>query len=246
MSARWVDMQARKDRVLSIVIEQYIKTVSPVSSNYITKQFFEGLSSATIRNILAELEQEGYLTHPHTSAGRVPTQKGYRYYVDNLMNEIQLLEEEKERIKAEYERESMELEALLEKTSRVLAETTHYTSIVSVEGWQNKLFCQGTSFVVNYPDYNDIKKIAQILNALDEKQRLLEVINQDLVNKLEIFIGSEIACSDINSSCSLVVSRYEPKRGPKGRIAVLGPTRMDYERVVSTLNYLSELLERIL
>ena len=121
----------RKDTVLGIVVNAYIKTMTPVSSSYIVDEHHLDLSPATIRNILAELEEDGFLTHPHTSAGRLPTQKGYRYYVDNLMNQIQLLEEEKFRIKHEYEKEMRDLEAALEKTSQVISELTHYTSIIS-------------------------------------------------------------------------------------------------------------------
>ncbi len=96
------DLQVRKDLVLGFVISQYIHSVSPVSSAQIASDYGLDLSSATIRKISAQLERDGFLTHPHTSAGRVPTQEGYRYYVDHLMHEIQLLGEEKERIQYEY------------------------------------------------------------------------------------------------------------------------------------------------
>ena len=237
--------EERKERILAITVDQYIKTVLPVSSSCIVQQDGVDLSSATIRNVLAELEEEGYLTHPHTSAGRVPTQQGYRYYVDHLMQEIQLLADEKAHIRAEYKRESAELDKLLERTSRVLSETTHCTSLVSVDGWGNRIFCQGTSFVVEYPDYQDIDKIRGILSALDEKERLLQLINKELEERTVIFIGKELECEDIDT-CSLVVSRYQAKDGPSGRIAVLGPTWMDYKRVVSALDYFSDLIEEIL
>lgn len=252
MTPRKADLQPRgslreerKERILAITVDQYIKTVSPVSSSCIVQKHGVDLSSATIRNVLAELEEEGYLTHPHTSAGRVPTQKGYRYYVDHLMQEIQLLEDEKAHIRAEYKRESAELDNLLEKTSRVLSETTHCTSLVSVDGWGNRIFCQGMSFVVEYPDYQDIGKIRGILAALDEKERLLQLINKALEERTMIFIGKELECEDIDT-CSLVVARYQAKDGPSGRIAVLGPTWMNYKRVVSALDYFSDLIEEIL
>ncbi len=244
MTPRHLDAKERKERILAITIEQYIKTVAPVSSAFIAQRHPLDVSSATIRNVLAELEEEGYLTHPHTSAGRVPTEKGYRYYVDHLMDEIHLLEDEKKHIKAEYEKERFVLEALLDKTSRVLSDMTHYTSIISVDGWGSKLFCRGTSFVVNYPDYQDIKKIEGILTALDEKEQLLQLINRDLERKIGIYIGHEIAYAQMNS-CSLVVSKYQLKDGHSGRLAILGPTRMNYERVVCALDYLSELMPEI-
>lgn len=234
-----MDIKERKDRILGYAIDQYIKTVSPVSSQCIAKLYKVDLSSATIRNILADLEDSGYLTHPHTSAGRIPTEKGYRYYVDNLMQEIHLLEEEKTRIKEEYARESLELEILLEKTSEVISEITNYTSIISVEGWGSKIICKGTGYIVNYPEYNDLTKIKSILEALERKEKLLDIINRDIEDRINIFIGQEIEVEDIEG-CSLIVSKYDLKDGPSTRVAVLGPTRMNYERVISMLEYLKE------
>ena len=245
MTPRKTDLKERKEKILTITVDQYIRTVSPVSSAFIAKEYGLDLSPATIRHVLAELEEEGYLTHPHTSSGRVPTQNGYRYYVDYLMDEIHLLEEEKNRIRAETEREYAELDVLLEKTSRVLSQMTHYTTFVSVDGLDNKVFCQGTSFIVGYPEYQDTDKIRAILAALDEKERLLEIINKELVQRIEIFIGDEMECADIDT-CSLVVSRYRSRQGVSGRIAVLGPTRMDYKKVVSVVDYFSGLMEDIL
>jgi transcriptional regulator of heat shock response len=242
---RKTDYQERKDKVFGIVVEEYIKTISPVSSGFIASEYHLDLSPATIRNILAELEEEGYLTHPHTSAGRIPTQLGYRYYVDYLMQEIQLLEEEKQRIKAEYHKSVLELEALLEKTSEVISDLTHYTSIISVDGLPYKVFYHGTQHVVEYPESVDLVKVRNILQALEEKARLLQIINRDLERKVKIYIGHETSYSEIEN-CSLAVTGYTVENGPSGRIAVLGPTRMDYERVVSTLDYISDLMSELL
>ena len=243
MTVRQTDYQERKDRVLAIVVDEYIKNVSPVGSSLIVQQYHLDLSPATVRNILADLEEGGFLTHPHTSAGRVPTQRGYRYFVDNLMNEIQLLKEEKESIQAEYKQGMRELGDLLDKTSQIISDVTQYTSIVSIDG-ENKLFCKGISFVAGYPEFRDFMRIKRILHALEEKERILEVINRDLEKKIQVFIGSEIAYAEMEN-CSLAVSSYKTDKG-SGRIAVLGPTRMDYERVVSTLEYFSQFMKELL
>jgi len=245
MTAQKTSYQYRKDLVLGIVVNEYIKTIMPVSSGYITKSYLPDLSSATIRNILAELESDGYLTHPHTSAGRVPTQEGYRYYVDNLMNEIHLLEEEKDRIRIKYEQEKRDLESILERTSQVISDVTHYTSIVSVDGVPDKIYCKGTSYVVQYPEASDIEKIGSILRALEEKEHILDIINRKINQRIRVYIGYEMACSQIEN-CSLAVSRYQTRNGLSGKIAVLGPTRMNYQRVVSALDYFSDLIEEIL
>lgn len=239
MTAKRNDIQQRKDRILAIVIGQYIKTITPVGSHFLTEEYKLDVSPATVRNILAELEEEGYLTHPHTSAGRIPTQRGYRYYVDHLMNEIQLLEEEKRRIQQEHKRYVSHLETLMEKTSEVLTDLTHYTSIISIDDWGGKIILKGTSHVVEYPENTDILKIQAILKILEEKERILALINRDLDQKTEIYIGHEMALKEMEG-CSLAVSSFE-KDGLTGRIAVLGPTRMNYDRVVSALEYISDL-----
>jgi transcriptional regulator of heat shock response len=236
------ELKRRRDFILAIAIDEYIKSVTPVSSSFIAKRYPGNVSSATVRNILAELETEGFLTHPHTSAGRIPTEAGYRYYVDNLMSEIQLLEVEKSRIKTEYQRQRMELESLLDQTSRALSKATEYTSIISIDGYDDKLICTGTSYVAKYPDYRDLAKIHNILYALEEKEQLLKVINKELVDKIEIIIGHEIALTEMDE-CSIVVSNYAIKNGPTGRMAVLGPTRMRYDRVISAIGYIREMIK---
>lgn len=243
MAPRQTDIQERKERILGIVVNEYIQTVSPVSSGYIAKQYHLDLSSATIRNILAELEDDGLLTHPHTSAGRMPTQEGYRYYVDHLMKEISLLEEQKKRIKMEYDRGRLDLERTLEKTSEVISNLTHYTSIVTVEGSGRRIFCNGTRYVVEY-DYQDLEQIRELLTLLEEKERILELINRKLRQKIQIFIGHEMACRNIED-CSMAVSCYQLHNGQTGRIAVLGPKRMNYQKVVSALDYISDLMQEL-
>lgn len=243
MVAKYTDAQARKDRVLAIVVDEYVKNVTPVGSQLLVERYHLDLSPATVRNILAELEEDGFLMHPHTSAGRVPTQRGYRYFVDHLMDEIKILEEEKARIQTEYKRGIQELEELLEKTSEVISDLTHYTSIISVDGG-DRIFCKGISFVAGYPEFHSFERIQHILHALEEKERILELINRNLQQRIQVYIGSEIAYKEMEN-CSLAVSSFETEKGPKGRIALLGPTRMDYERVVSTLEYFSKLMREM-
>jgi transcriptional regulator of heat shock response len=245
MTLRRSDHQYRKDTVLGIVVNEYIRSVTPISSGHIAQGYPLDLSPASIRHILSELEQDGFLTHPHTSAGRIPTQDGYRYYVDHLMHEIQLLEDEKQRIDAEYQKEVRDLEFIMEKTSRVLSDVTHYTSIVSVEGFGDRLFCRGTSFIVEYADSQDLGKIRDILKALEEKERILALINRNLEHKINIYIGHEMALAGIET-CSLAVSAFRGRQGYRGRMAILGPTRMDYQRVVSALDYCTQLMNHML
>ena len=127
----------------------------------------------------------------------------------------------------------------------MVADLTHHTTIVSVDGADGRVYCRGISFVAGYPEFTDLKRIKYLLHILEEKERVLELINRELEHKVEVFIGSELKCEGMGD-CSLVVSRYNSNKGSGGRIAILGPTRMDYERVISTLEYMSDLMSTLL
>ena len=243
MMVRVIDHEVRKREVLARIVEDYIKTVSAVSSEDICRHF--DCSSATIRNVMCELEEEGHLAHMHSSGGRIPTDKGYRYYVDVLLFQMQLFEEEKGRITQEYSQQISKLEDLLEKTSEVLSAFTHCTGIVSTINSRNKIYYNGMSFMAAHPEFSNIEKIRSILKLLDEKKRLLEIINKDLEKKISIYIGHELACEEI-ANCSLIASTYDLANVPFGRIAVLGPRGMNYSQIIPTLEYVSELVTRAL
>jgi heat-inducible transcriptional repressor len=123
-------MRKRKNHILSTIIHHYIKTGKPVGSNVLIEEYNISLSPATVRKLMADLEKEGYLTHPHTSAGRIPTDKGYRSYVDNLVKLQNFAIEEEERIRREYEQKHNEIETLLSETSRILSGLSQCTGFV--------------------------------------------------------------------------------------------------------------------
>jgi heat-inducible transcriptional repressor len=125
-----IALQERKQKILQIVIHHYIRSAKPVGSETIIETYKLEVSPATVRNILAELEKEGFLTHPHTSSGRVPTDKGYRLYVDSLMNLQHLTQEEELRIDKEYESQRIALDSVMQETSKMLSMLSHYTGFV--------------------------------------------------------------------------------------------------------------------
>ena len=124
-------LQERKARVLYAVIHEYIKAGKPVGSNVLDEKYNFNLSPATLRNLMAELEKEGFLTHPHTSAGRIPTDEGYKAYVNSLVELQRLAVEEEERIKKEYEKKTKEIETLLAQTSKILSGLSNYTGFIT-------------------------------------------------------------------------------------------------------------------
>lgn len=124
-------MDDRKSRVLQAIIDDYVATAEPVGSRTLARKYQLGVSPATIRNEMADLEELGFLEQPHTSAGRVPSNRGYRYYVDCLMEAQDLTPAEEEQIRQVFQRRVSELDTLIQQTARLLSETTHYTSLVS-------------------------------------------------------------------------------------------------------------------
>ena len=124
-------LQERKARVLYAVIHEYIKTGKPVGSSVLEQKYKFNLSPATLRNLMAELEKDGFLTHPHTSAGRIPTDAGYKAYVNSLVELQRLAVEEEERIKKEYEKKTKEIESLLSQTSKILSGLSNYTGFIT-------------------------------------------------------------------------------------------------------------------
>jgi heat-inducible transcriptional repressor len=125
------ELTDRRQAVLGLVVRQYIATATPVGSRTIVEQYGLGISSATIRNEMAYLEEQGYLTHPHTSAGRVPTEKGYRYFVERLMGEAELPLAEQRTIRHQFHQARLDLEQWMRLAAAVLARAAHSTSLVA-------------------------------------------------------------------------------------------------------------------
>lgn len=238
---RTVDYDSRRKAVLASTIDRYISQVEPISSEEIAREF--NLSSATIRNIFKELEDSGYLTHPYTSAGRVPTVKGYRYYVDFLMGDSELLPEEKKQITLQYKEAIKKGDDMAEKSSEVLSVITHYAGLAAEED-EGRLFYKGISFMLEQPEFSNVEHMRLLIKMLEDKAQILQIINRDFTDKVKIYIGDELGCSQMQG-CSLAVSRYAASNKHSGRIAVLGPLRMAYSHIKPTLEYVSDILVNI-
>lgn len=240
---RTVDYESRRRAVLTATINNYIEEAVPVSSEDIARYF--DLSPATIRNIFAELEESGYLTHPYTSGGRFPTGKGYRYYVDFLLSQMELEEPEKEKIIKELKMRIGRLEDILDKASEIISSITRYAGIAFFPEWQGRFFYKGISLVLDQPEFRDSQRIRLLIKAIEDKQHLLSIINRDFNGKVKVYIGEELGCLEMNN-CSLAVSRYRLKGRSPGRLAVLGPMRMEYKHIIPALGYISDVLTEVL
>jgi transcriptional regulator of heat shock response len=235
-----VDYDSRKREILRRTIELYLETAQPVGSEALLDNYKFDLSPATIRNVLKDLEESGYLTHPHTSSGRVPTDLGYKFYIHDLMQRIELSLAEKNTLKGFFNSYLEMKSDILANASRILSDLTHYVGIVNEED-ENRIYYCGWSYLLEQPEFQDVNSIGSIFKALEE-DRLLDLMHRKMNNPLEVFVGGECDCLGINN-CSLVIRECKsPKSKKNGRLAVLGPRRMAYGRVIPMMDYLSELV----
>ncbi len=145
----------------------------------------------------------------------------------------------------EYRKEIKRLEDALDRTSEIISLVTHYAGIVSVIEWNDKLFYKGISQILNHPEFQDFTKIRILFKLIEERRQLLSIINRDFQDRVKVYIGEELDCPEMQG-CSLVVSSYRIKDKPSGRVAVLGPMRMEYRHIIPALEYISEVLSDVL
>lgn len=337
-----MSMDARKFRILQAIIDDYILTAIPVGSRTISKKYEMGLSSATIRNEMSDLEELGYLDQPHVSAGRVPSAKAYRLYVDQLLKTGKIQSGDVDSIRRHFSERTGKMEDVINRAAQVLSSVTHYTSLVmspkggemtirnlqlvpvsntsallvivtdggivrdtvihvdsdidadalytisrtlterlagrtfgetqdclrtmgrefaekravlagisemvaNADSQQKKAMISfgGTSNILNFPEYNDVEKARSFLALLETKETLLNLLEQHQNVAFTVRIGPETGVPELRD-CSLVTATYSLGDQTHGTIGVIGPTRMQYGRVLSVLSAMGEQLTRLL
>ena len=229
-------MTDRQQQILSAIVEQYAEVASPVGSSLLAKVF--NVSSATIRAEMAELEHMGFIMQPHTSAGRVPTDKGYRIYVNSLGNEKQRPNE----LRAERALSArVESGGLPERTIRNAVETlVEATSNLGLATIGNRLYMSGLSNLFGQPEFLDALQVQQVARLLDNLEPwLYEAAPNELLN---VYIGHENPIGR-SAGCSLIISRFRSPFSDHSYIGVLGPTRQSYREVMTLVRYAGETLE---
>lgn len=264
------DIHERRDRIFDIIVRSYIETAEPVGSRTISKRHdVGGLSPASIRNVMADLEEQGLIAQPYTSAGRIPTDKGYRYYVDRLMEPEKVMDKEKDRIHHELAK-AKTIEGLVDRVSKVISELTESTALLYIKRLKRvsflthlleelvesrrltdffeeepELYVEGAFRIFEQPEFQDMGKMRSLLQAFDEKYDFLQIFVKDLEEEgVHIHIGSENAFGELGN-ISLVIKDCYIGRTPIGGIAVLGPTRMRYSKVVAVVDYVADSITEV-
>lgn len=233
-------MTDRQKQILCSVVEQYAEVASPVGSSLLAKVF--NVSSATIRAEMAELERHGFITQPHTSAGRVPTDKGYRFYVNNLAGTTNDTASERRAERALTAR--VQTGGMPERTIRnavdTLVELTHNLGLATIG---NQLYMSGLSNLFGQPEFIQAGQVRQVAQLLDNLEPWLHEAAPN--QPLSVYIGQENPIGR-SAGCSLIISRFRSPYSDKSYIGVLGPTRQNYKDVMQLVRFAGESLEEVL
>lgn len=333
----------RKRKILQIIIEDYIETAEPVGSRTIARKHDLGLSPATIRNEMSDLELLGYLEQPHTSAGRVPSALAYRLYIDSMQEPGNLTENDRALINSWYKERIRSMDDIFKSTAKILSRMTQNVSLVvanknsrarfqylrflplnerqaimcivtddgamdsglielpvdmdmgqldylagkmshllknrklteitgdllqevysqvahddvllaslkeaidniAAKNKEQKVFLGGAKQLLNQPEFQDVSRVKDLLGILEEEKVVKDILSAGDDSGLKVTIGSENKFTGIKD-CSMVQATYRLNGQIVGTMAVLGPTRMEYRKVMAVMNYLHKYLETIL
>ena len=337
-----MQLDERKFLILQAIIDDYIMTAMPVGSRTISRKSGVGYSPATIRNEMSDLEELGYLAQPHTSAGRVPSNKAYRLYVDHLLKTVKLTQDERERMHEHLVDKSKRVEGVIRSAAEVLSDATKYTAVIVAPklgtlrikhvqlvpvaektalmiivtnagivkdavirvpeglsadelysisrmlteklaekpleavrqqfaemlrnnaenrrllgealqviekkletGDQSDVIIGGSSNLLGYPEYADVNKARNFLAVLESKDTIRKVLSRDGSMEVTIRIGPENQVPALND-CSIVTASYRVGDHSNGTLGIIGPTRMNYNRVISVLDFMGRALSDVL
>ena len=345
-----LELSERQITILDAVIRNYLATGEPVGSRTISKYTDLNLSSATIRNEMSDLEEMGYIVQPHTSAGRIPSDKGYRLYVDHLIEQNEKKDKEISDMKEFVIEKTEKMEKILKQAAKMLATNTNYATLVSApdvnhnkvkfiqlsqvddqhllavivmnnnmvrnkmvnlyeasdnetilklnillntslnglamneinlgtiarlkeqagihsgivsdvldalvqtfaESEDLKIYTSGATNILKYPELSDSDSAATLLSAFEEKEELASLVTESLSDSektdngtgIQVYIGNESPIQTMKD-CSVVTATYDLGEGVKGTIGIVGPKRMDYEKVMDNLKTLKSQLDGI-
>ena len=240
-------MTERQAKLLQAIIEQYAEVAAPVGSITLAKLF--GVSSATVRAEMARLEELGYIAQPHTSAGRIPTDKGYRFYVNSLTNGSgnetaempRLTDRSAQAIDARVATHASRTDRAIRSAVDSLVELTHNLGLATIG---DQLYRSGMGNLFSQPEFasnpHNVQQVARLLDNLEPWLR--EAAPNEPLN---VFIGAENPIGK-SSQASLIISRFRSPYSDNSYIGVLGPTRQDYARVMRLVRHTGAMLEEVL
>lgn len=232
-------LTVRQQHILAAIIEQYAEVAAPVGSSLLAKLF--KVSSATIRSEMVELERKGYIKQPHTSAGRIPTDQGYRFYVNNVQNTEETTPERRaERALTARVSDGGLPEQTIRNAVDTLVELTHNLGMATIG---EQLYMSGLSNLFGQPEFINQGQVQEVARLLDNLQPWLREAAPN--EPLSVYIGQENPIGR-SAGCSLIISRFRSPYSDHSYIGVLGPTRQSYKGVMGLVEQAGRTLEEVM
>lgn len=230
----------RQVQILKNVIEEYISTAVPVGSDALDRKYDLGISPATIRNEMNTLSSLGYLRQPHTSAGRTPTPRALKFYVDQLMQEKQLSVADEVAAKQRVLESRANFDKLIQEATRALAELTKTLALAVTE--DGRVWHSGYANILANPEFYNIDVTLHVLTFLEESGRVKDLLITHLVwsEPVEILFGEEMGWANFEP-VGIIACRFNAVP-VSGCLAIIGPTRLDYPVVIPMVRYFSALV----
>ena len=234
-----VKMNPRQENLFKIITSQYIKTAQPVSSKFIAEAGNFEFSPATVRNEMAELENQGYICHPHTSAGRVPTEKGYQFFVDNFLIEDRINKRHQEFLDKLAKQFNKFEPQVAKELAKGMAEFSQGAVFIAFS--DSDFYYTGISNLFAQPEFEHHQLVYNLSQVIDHLDRVVNKIFDSTKSNVEIYIGSQ---NPFSPDCSSVIAKYKTKNH-SGLLGILGPIRMDYQNNASLIKYSQRIINSL-
>ncbi|OGH77115.1 MAG: hypothetical protein A3G08_04100 [Candidatus Magasanikbacteria bacterium RIFCSPLOWO2_12_FULL_47_9b] len=226
-------MEERKEKLLRLVIETYVKTAEPIGSQFLIETAVMDVSGATVRNEMRELEEEGLLTHPHTSAGRIPTERGYIYYMEHLLRPVSI----PLHARAELKKIEEIANTKKQKTRSIAKVVASYTnSAVIVAFGDDVVYYTGIGNLFSQPEFQNFTLTVDVSAMFDECEKHIETLLERMSEKeVTSLIGSQ---NPLGAECSVVGFKNQHMT----LFSIFGPIRMNYAKNMSCLSYIQHMI----
>lgn len=236
-------LTARQTQILKALVDEYIETALPVGSESVEKKYNLGVSPATIRNEMMVLTKLGFLRQPYTSAGRIPSPKAMKFYIEQLMEEKQMSLTEEVKAKEEVWDARKDLDSLLKEAAHALAERTESLTVAATD--EGKIWHAGYANIFLNPEFADLEVCASLFSLLEEVNRLHELFFERVAGKtpVEVVFGEELGWSGL-APIGIVATRFNVGKR-QGALGVIGPVRLSYPTVIPILRYFGSLIQEI-
>lgn len=234
----------RQEKLLNKIVKEYIDSALPVSSQLLDERYNFGISPATLRIEMQKLTDQGFLYQPHTSAGRVPTDKGYRFFVDELFEKgfLGLNDEKTSQILKEIKKEIENSLKFTQTVTKILADNSSNLGLSYLLN-EDILWKEGWKDIFEEPEFKEADFVSRFAKMLSCFEKNIEEITSDFPAETKVYIGKENPVFK-NKDFSIVTAKFTfPEIGYEGIFAILGPKRMNYNKNISLINSLTQLLK---